>query len=315
MSTVLIIGNGFDLDLGLRTSYRNFYDSEFFPGDEGNLVMLEHAIDSQDTFSPSFDSVSVFDYLKAYDDLYNWCDIEKVLGKLINFVDFESGTGFFITKESFDRLHQAFSNYLRSVLDDNYQNINCKSAAYKLAKTLSYRDDLVIFNYNYTDSLEHIDNNFRNMVNYVHGSLIDDSIIFGVEDRLKVPRYYDFLLKSFSPFYKSHKVRYELKDADHVIFFGHSLAKADYHYFEHLFQDLTNDDKFFANRKITIFTYEDRSRRDLLWQIRTMNHNRTDVLFGNCDFRIFMTNSEREEIISFLEELLPDGVDKTFLYK
>ncbi|MBP5517465.1 MAG: hypothetical protein J6X91_02220 [Bacteroidales bacterium] len=30
---VLVIGNGFDLDLGLKTSYKDFWESEFCPKD------------------------------------------------------------------------------------------------------------------------------------------------------------------------------------------------------------------------------------------------------------------------------------------
>ena len=30
---ILILGNGFDLDLGRKTSYKNFYESEFCPKD------------------------------------------------------------------------------------------------------------------------------------------------------------------------------------------------------------------------------------------------------------------------------------------
>ena len=30
---VLVLGNGFDLDLGLRTSYKDFWESEFCPKD------------------------------------------------------------------------------------------------------------------------------------------------------------------------------------------------------------------------------------------------------------------------------------------
>lgn len=315
MGTVFIVGNGFDLDLGLRTSYKNFFDSKYFPKDEGSVVRLNCYFDPDISTDTSLGRVSVFDYLRVCRDLSHWCDIEGALGKLPKYVDFENGDGFYIEKDSFDRLHQAFSDYLRSVLKDDYDTINYKSAAYKVAKTLSYRTDLVVFNYNYTDSLEHIDRSYDGIVNYVHGSLIDNSIIFGVEDKLDVQRHYNFLLKSFSPFYKSHKIRYELKNADHVIFFGHSLAKADYHYFEHLFQDLTDETNDSPDRRITIFTKDDKSRRDLLWQIRTMNHNKTDVLFGNCELKIFMTDTDEEKIIPFLDGLLPGATDNSFLFE
>lgn len=304
MSTVLIVGNGFDLNLGLKTSYDEFFESNFFPDDSGNTKLVEMCLDPEGGFEPPLTEVSVFDYLRGYKNLHNWCDIERALGELPGLLKRKEKHGIYISKESFDQLHIAFANYLRSVLDEGYRNLDPGRFAYRLAQALDL-DDLVVYNFNYTDSLEHINPRYKGLVNYVHGSLADNSIIFGVEDKLKVPKYYNFLLKSFSPFYRSHKVRQDLKNSYHIIFFGHSLSKADYHYFETFFHNLTDSRIDLSNRKVTIFTKDDNSRRKLLWQIRKMNQNKTDVLFGNCELKIFMTDSDLDAIIDYLNDLAP----------
>ena len=320
MSTVFIVGNGFDLDLGLRTKYEQFFKSKYFKDNVTlrDVELIELILDPTNENPIPFQSTpfSVFDYLAACQNLNNWCDIERALGNLPKFIDGNGHLNFSISKDSFEQLHIAFADYLKSVIDEDYQSMQYTHSSFKLAKALSYVPDLIVFNYNYTDSLERIDPVYKGNVNYVHGSLNDNSIIFGVEDKLKVPKSHNFLLKSFSPHYKSHRVRYELKYASHIIFFGHSLAKADYHYFEGLFQELTSDNyNSKERRKITIFTGDDASRREILWQIRKMNHNKTDLLFGNCDLTIFTKDSKQQDVIAFLMDIIPGNYDPSFLYE
>ena len=306
MSTVLIVGNGFDLNLGLKTSYEDFFKSDFFPKDAGNTKLVEMCLDPEGGFEPPLTEVSVFDYLRGYKNLHNWCDIERALGELPGLLKQKEKHGIYISKDSFDQLHIAFADYLRSVLDEGYQNLDPGRFAYRLAQALDL-DDLVVYNFNYTDSLERINPDYKELVTYVHGSLADDSIIFGVEDNLEVQKQYDFFLKSFSPFYRSHKIKQDLKNSRDIIFFGHSLSKADYHYFEDLFQNLTDNGKDLGERNVTIFTKNEKSRREILWQIRKMNQNKTDVLFGNCELRIFMTDSDQDAIIDYLNDLAPEN--------
>lgn len=36
---VLVLGNGFDIDLGLKTKYRDFADSEFWPFNDDSGIL------------------------------------------------------------------------------------------------------------------------------------------------------------------------------------------------------------------------------------------------------------------------------------
>lgn len=303
MSTILVIGNGFDLNLGLRTSYKNFFESDYFINLHPSILLTN--IMSRDRRSRNFNpfEVSVFEYLNAYRELTNWCDIEGALGHLLNHFPNNEYSGFTISEESFIELHNRFSEYLQNEVVNTFDQIKKDSAAYRLAKTLVRMPDLSVLNFNYTPTLEFIDSFYQKHVDYIHGSLNDNSIIFGVEDDLEVPKEYSFLLKTFSPHYRGHNIRQQLQQASHIIIFGHSLAKADYHYFKDLFIRQTNPETALQEQRISIFTKDEYSQRDVLWQIRTMNENKSDYLFDLCKFQIFRTDNDHERLEEFFSAL------------
>jgi hypothetical protein len=63
MESTLIIGNGFDLDLGLKTSYKDFRNSELWP---------IHDVDLKD-----YDSLQCYLHKNTMAD--NWFDLEDLL--------------------------------------------------------------------------------------------------------------------------------------------------------------------------------------------------------------------------------------------
>lgn len=306
MDTVFIIGNGFDLNLGLRTSYKDFFESEFFMKDSGETQAIESNMSFIERYYGPVKNISVFDYLLAYKNLTNWCDIEGALGDLIKYIPTDKHSGFFITEESFKQLHSCFCDYLNKyVLNDSF-NLDKNSVAYTLAKKIADVPDLSVLNFNYTPSLELISPEFEGKVKYIHGNVKENSIIFGVEDDLKIPKEYSFLLKTFSTNYRGNSIQEQLLNADHIIIFGHSLAKADYHYFKGLFMRQTDPKLANSKQRISIFTKNEKSMRDVLWQIRKMNDNRSDYLFDLCKFEIFRTDNDQERINTFLK-----GLNKT----
>lgn len=303
MSTVLVVGNGFDLNIGLRTSYNEFFQSCFFHTNKEDTKAIELILSHPDLADTSKYVLSVFNYLNAYKNLTNWCDIEGALGNLLNYYDVETDKGFVISEESFQLLHASFCEHLDTVLAHDFNFMEQKSVAYKLAQELVGTPNLSVINFNYTPTLKRINSFYQDKIQYVHGSFEDRSIIFGVEDDLKVPKEYAFLLKTFSPHYRSHNIRYQLLNAEHIIIFGHSLAKADYHYFKDLFVRQTNPETALQRQKISIFTKNEQSKRDVLWQIRIMNKNRSDYLFDLCQFEIFRTDNDQDRIEKFFQQL------------
>lgn len=154
-----------------------------------------------------------------------------------------------------------------------------------------------VYSFNYTDlykvsnflCLEH-----NPKFEYVHGCLSDKSAILGVNDSVDtIDGNYDFLRKSFNLHYGSHPVSYDLQDADEVVFFGHSLGDNDYHYFQSFFrhQCKMNMERH-ERRDITIFTYNDSSRMEIMHTLHKMNDGQTSLLFQNNNLNIFCTQSE-----------------------
>lgn len=303
MGTVFIIGNGFDLNLGLRTSYKDFFESEFFMKDSGETQAIESNMSFIERYYGPVKNISVFDYLRAYRNLTNWCDIEGALGDLINYIPTNKHSGFFISEESFKQLHSCFCDYLNKEVLNGSLNLNTNSVAYALANRIADVPDLSVLNFNYTPSLEHISPNFKGEVKYVHGNVKENTIIFGIEDDLEIPKEYSFLLKTFSTNYRGNSIQELLLEADHIIIFGHSLAKADYHYFKGLFMRQTDPELVNSKQRISIFTQNEKSMRDVLWQIRKMNKNRSDYLFDLCHFEIFRTDDDQERIKTFIQGL------------
>lgn len=292
---VLVIGNGFDLDLGLKTKYKDYMDSKDFTQ---NLI-ISFSIEEKRS------GINLFHYLKGIGhDKENWIDIER---ELADFAVKHKRPAGELEKRTFSLLRKSLCSYIKNIDYD----INISSVAINLLKLLnkclSYSGSFLynIISFNYTDlkKLEKIVGQINAPIDYVHGSILDDSIILGFEDTLDIDESFSFMIKTFSPYYTSHNVRAKLLDADEIIFFGHSLGRVDYHYFEDLFMYQSQPEK--ANQKLIlrIFTKDESSRINILLRLREMNQKRTDLLYDLCDFRIYRTDSDSREISKYLSEL------------
>jgi hypothetical protein len=100
--------------------------------------------------------------------------------------------------------------------------------------------------------------------------------------------------------------------ADEVIFFGHSLGSTDYHYFEHFFRNQSNEQiKKEDSKIITIFTYDNKSRLEILTQLRSMNEKKTNLLFSLNQLNIFCTKDgegDKERIEEYCKNLKTKGI-------
>ena len=109
---------------------------------------------------------------------------------------------------------------------------------------------------------------------------------------------------------------HDLRDAKEVVFFGHSLGPTDYHYFQEFFKTQCVDGLPRKDaKKITIFTYDDESRISILSQLRRMNENKTNLLYGQNDFKIIMTSKgESLEFKAFLKHLRQTAKNRKSIY-
>ena len=212
-------------------------------------------------------------------------------------------------EKTFELLHKQLCLYLKSI---DYSNIN-NSTSLQLLRVLCKCANVEIISYNYTDlhKLEsHLQCQLNMPIDHVHGKIEDESIILGFEDDIEIDNSYAFMIKSFSPHYKSHNVRQKLLEANEVIFFGHSLGSTDYHYFQDLFRRQSNPDLADQKQIIRIFTGDEKSRRDILIRLREMNNKRTDYIFDLCDFNLYRTKNgvDKDKIDKYLKDLVKRGV-------
>lgn len=284
---VLVIGNGFDLDLGLKTSYLDFMRSSSF---QDFLKKDDNGIDLND---------NLFEYLHGKMKLKKWIDIEMELLSLATSkktvrdengkikVEYNKATKGL--EYTFSVLRNKLCDYLKTL---NYGSVRKDSVALDVLRLVVQHVQSEIISYNYTNIRklkEMVGGSINCPIEYVHGCLLDNSIILGFQDDVEIDKSFCFMIKSFSPYFKSHNVRNKLLNADEIIFFGHSLGSTDYHYFEDLFRFQSQADKARRNLILRIFTYNEEARRDILFQLREMNNRRTDMLYELCNFEIYRT--------------------------
>lgn len=304
MNTLFILGNGFDLDLGLKTSYRDFFDSKFYPAAQGEFGLIS--------------------YLKNRYEIQNWIDLEKEIKEfclnsfsITQYKNLDSRIGGASQREElknrgllysshglhdeFESLRKGLQDYLISVT--KHFEINKQSYAGKiasLANLIAARNETSIITFNYTP-LTHICKNFFTnettlTVDHIHGTLKDENIVIGFDGKIDIDEEKCFMIKSHSPHYRSHNVRSKLAKAESVIIFGLSLGEIDYHYFENFFKDQSGENPSIELRKkyITIFTYDDKERYKILNNLRNMNNKRNEELYDLNDLKIFCTKNDMD---------------------
>ena len=333
---VLILGNGFDLDLGLKTLYKDFWESDFCPKDYP-APLIYHL---NQRWNDNLEAVK-------------WYDLENELLKYyLGIRDPESGEDF-ITEEEIEFL-KGFSSYgfacgwynekedlLRSLVDkgvlfyrqdplprmwENQKEDCLKSPIWRDRKALQLikkglceylksiklpRDaattiafqvlasldeeagnggtvNIYTFNYTRVQLNGRVPDNAQ--VHYLHGKCEDDLIIIGTRDDQNLNENYDFLQKSFDPAFNPPALVEDLKEADEVIIFGHSIGENDRQYFKAFFRQQT-DYSHPQRRDITIFTKDDASETQIKRALQMMTDWNLSTLYGLNNIRIIKTEN------------------------
>ncbi len=263
-TTLVILGNGFDLDLGLKTSYIDFWNSR------KDIIKNTYwkKFGNYDNYLPplatSIDQV-----------IYTWGDLEEILREyaspetklenqaldIFRHIDVLNKVN--INEEYFRIIKQEIINYLK---EQQCQNINEHSlAAQCLQQWGSSKDELNIFNFNYTDINEYakkfnINRNFE--VNYIHGNLKNKNIILGVGDA-QLYEGYGFVLKKVQGA-KISPIEEAILKAKKVIFFGVSFGFNDFQYFKEFFLAIKEGK---LKTSIDIYTKDEHSANDIFQRL------------------------------------------------
>lgn len=291
--TLLILGNGFDLSLGLKTSYTNFVE----------YIVAKEEMSNNNLFSK----------LKLEHETKGWVDIEVSLKKYVlefskmgkeldEKVRKEQAK---IVKKEFDEIRNILNEYIQRGQFDGlsplrkHRPYDSSSNAAKVFTAIKHKENIEVLSFNYTNltllGLEMGNGSF----DWVHGSC-EDHIVFGADDDNNISEEYGFILKSVQK-RKSYFIEKKLREADRVIIFGHSLGETDFHYFSQFFKDQSNSLlSNFKSKEIYIFT---KSRSDIYSNLRRMDDS---ISFQRLrDVNDFFIFTEEDKMVDdyFIKEI------------
>ena len=307
---LLIIGNGFDIDLGLKTRYSDFAKSKYWE----KLMENTYGIDQD-----------LLNALKEAKETEAWFDIEKTMNDYVRAIRPEFlGTDIVDKdKKTFVDVSEALSKYLKE--EQKSRSIETNSYAAQVLQMVTDVGGFEYYTFNYT-SLGSIANACgvkvdSSLITHVHGSLEHDSIILGIltDPANQIHEQYSFMYKDNSRFYSSNNMYEDFEKADDIIFFGHSINGMDFPYFKDFFIKQSGMAGEYKRKHITIFTYDDASNQQIRNSIRNAQVN-VGQLFQRNDINIIQTkqlyandNIEKQKFEAFCKRLKNIKASKTIV--
>lgn len=286
---VLILGNGFDIDLGLKSKYSDFIESE-----EWKLRI--NLINTKFSKFEFFNRYSLLKYLNKASSESNWFDIEEEIRAYAKKYQKCPDFLFEIVQNEFDWLRNDLKAYLGRISKD-FQ-VNKEKIAYILLNSLSkLSSDVKVLSFNYTNCFFLCNIPLKENISFsnIHNSIYDDDIVLGCN---RMPM--DMINQGFSFFYKynmlqsaTHIHEY-LKEAHEVIFFGHSMNLIDYCYFEDFFKQLSTPIAEKVN--LTFITLDKKSERTIRDNIDNVTALHIYLKSINFIHTKFLYNKDKKEI-------------------
>jgi hypothetical protein len=167
--------------------------------------------------------------------------------------------------------------------------------SYKLLEEI-FKDDFLILDFNYTDTVSNIlielglsEDEINSKHIKVHGSIKENQIIFGVEDRANIKSEHVFLRKAFNKHFKAINVSFQLKNLTDLYIFGHSLGETDHMYFNNFFSLVTNPYDMGIGKNITMYYYGDNGYTQIFKQLDVLTNNNLTLFKQINNFKIVDT--------------------------
>lgn len=299
---VFVVGNGFDLSLGMKTSYKDFLNSDFFKDNlsipsDANIYRVEN----------------LFNYL-IHKKLENkgWIDIECELKKyaLAQNVSIKDDSIIIPNqqnvsnqniKDSYRLLEKSLLDYLNSIKDQ----INDNPISRKLLDTIALNEKNLIVTFNFTDIRKLISVDCNPNIHYMHGNLNGGNIILGIDKvdyNDENQKTYGYMAKNHHRYYNEFNLSNKLINADEVIIMGHSMGETDFQYFQDY---LINVSKNMNNKKyLTIITKNQDSLDDIINNIETMTNTQYIKVKSNVVFNTFFTDEKDTQELKKLEDYI-----------
>ncbi len=313
MSNVFVIGNGFDIDLGLKTRYSDFTKSSFWPSATKDKVVAN----DNGLVKVSYPKLPMLDkFIQSAKEKENWFDLEKEL--LAYTKNERTGETNYDTRNEvqgmveqnvayFNRLHNSLNNYILDIQNNSEINSDCRAKNVLSAVIENgYFENIYSFNYTNLIALAKrlgITQDFKYY--HLHGNVSDGTIILGV-DETPLRKGYEIFHKSSSRYYRSHNLYNALTAAEEIVIFGLSFGSIDYSYFDRFFKQISEGESIADDKKqyITVFTRDDKSRLNIISNLRNMGIN-IQRLYAQSHFQIICNSDdlEKKELSDFYNRL------------
>ncbi|MDR3697744.1 bacteriophage abortive infection AbiH family protein [Mucilaginibacter sp.] len=254
MAELYIVGNGFDIYHGLKTSYADFYDfvNENYNDLKSDLDSYFSFSDDKNNLWKDFENdLKTFGYEGFFND-YNHIDILSDT--------FKQSECYGVEDEITPRAEELVQ-MIRDAFRDWIENIDYPPLSEIKPKKVRFVKESLFINFNYTNTLEELYGISLDNILYMHNRASDlQDLIFGhgetqevkpkgdeldengdstrtmlteAEDAARSPFYAlykntDEVLESHQPFFN------RLRNIKKITVLGHSLGKVDKLYFEHI---------------------------------------------------------------------------------
>ena len=268
--TLLIVGNGFDLSMGFKTSYGDFMQSSYFPNKETSCLCSY----LYDQYEENMGWIDIENELSEYSRILT---TKKLNAKKINTIlDIDS------LREEYDELKSSLKVYLHEETKRAFAP-SPDNPAKRVIDQLPA--DSKIISFNYTSIIERLTwdkfKDSKGNLLHIHGSLApSDDIVFGVEDSAELSKEHVFLYKAHSRHLKVQEFSDWLNSAERIIFYGYSLGDTDRQYFEKFFRKLCSSDSIYT--ELIFYYYGQASYDNLIWQLQVLtNHKLTQLQIQN----------------------------------
>ncbi len=297
----LIIGNGFDLDMGLPSKYSDFIKSKEW---QAVVKRVDGFLDDS-----SYNGHSLIAQLQLASMDSMWFDIEQEISKFVKAHPNNSQKEIGEIKWEFDLIKEGLTNYLKRI------TANFTADKNKLSTYLYYRlrecplTATEIY-FNYTSPQQYLKmpiqleifNGGQHWFSFVHGSLRENDIVLGCDLQAgeEVNRQLSFMYK-YNMLNRANHVARNILEAKEIIFFGHSMNDMDFCYFREFFKEASASPK--PIRHLTIITYDEESERTIKDNIRNQGISVTDLYSNLWTFDVIHTKNyyarEKNEVDKF----------------
>ena len=303
--TIVILGNGFDLDLGLRTSFRNYLNSSVHAKFNVNTTTFHKIDDKSKKDWGDIEGVlrkSILEVFKINDE-----ELDEDINVTWNMI--RKGWGIYLP-EHIGHV-QNLLNQISGCTFKEKSPINKNSCAYTFARKILNWDS--VFTFNYTNPADLLFGKYPNGIHFIHGSItphrhslcqmckIENNIAIGVDSQRMNALIRDKEL--LSPIMKLHfmgegscrdDLNKAMLGAKNIIFFGHSMSITDSDYFEDFFHGIIEG--LIVDKSFFFITKDSNGLSDIKkhmseWGIVFDKLNNS----GNQVFEIFTDNGVEDE--------------------